>query len=203
MARAPSRDVVASKGKAGGKLNRSETVTVRLDPRLNYLCDLAARVQRRTKSSFIEWAVETVLDSVKVPNTGGWDSEALSINDLAKSLWDVDEMDRLVALAFHAPILMTHEEQVIWKLIRDHGYMWRGRWYGATGDDEETWTWQVLPEFLIEDRLRKYFPVFKSIAAGLADDDDPSDNPIPSWQRTRKIKATSGANSDLDDDIPF
>lgn len=44
------------------KLNRSETVTVRFDPRLNYLCDLAARAQRRTKSSFIEWAVAQAID---------------------------------------------------------------------------------------------------------------------------------------------
>ena len=43
---------------SGGRLSRSETVTVRLDPRLNYLSELAARVERRTKSSFIEAMLE-------------------------------------------------------------------------------------------------------------------------------------------------
>lgn len=43
------------------KLNRSETVTVRLDPRLNYLTELAGRAQRRTKSSFIEWAIKEAI----------------------------------------------------------------------------------------------------------------------------------------------
>lgn len=47
--------------KVGSKLNRSETVTIRLDPRLNYLTDLAARCQRRTKSSFIEWVIKETL----------------------------------------------------------------------------------------------------------------------------------------------
>ena len=32
----------------GGKLSRSETVTVRLDPKLRYLAELAARIHRRT-----------------------------------------------------------------------------------------------------------------------------------------------------------
>ncbi len=45
----------------GGKLSRTETVTVRLDPRLNYLCELAGRAQRRTKSGFIEWAVQRAI----------------------------------------------------------------------------------------------------------------------------------------------
>src|SRR5688572_20503606 len=53
--------------KGGAKLNRSETVTVRLDPKLNYLCELAARAQRRTKSSFIEWAIADSLGSVSLP----------------------------------------------------------------------------------------------------------------------------------------
>jgi hypothetical protein len=53
----------------GGKLSRSETVTVRLDPKLNYLCDLAARGQRRTKSSFIEWAIDNALKYVTIPGS--------------------------------------------------------------------------------------------------------------------------------------
>jgi hypothetical protein len=42
----------------GGKLSRSETVTVRLDPKLRYLAELAARLHRRTLSSYIEWAIK-------------------------------------------------------------------------------------------------------------------------------------------------
>ena len=46
----------------GGKLARTETVTVRLDPKLRYLAELAARVHRRTLSSYIEWAIKESLD---------------------------------------------------------------------------------------------------------------------------------------------
>ena len=47
----------------GAKLSRSETVTVRLDPKLRYLAELGARSQRRTVSSFIE----NPLSSTPVP----------------------------------------------------------------------------------------------------------------------------------------
>jgi hypothetical protein len=172
---------------------------------LNYLSALAARAQRRTKSSFIEWAVETALNAVSVPGTSQWGTEGLqSIDDLANQLWDVDEPDRLVALAFHAPILMTHEEQVLWKLIREHGYLWRGRWLSISGDDEETWTWEVQQDRLIMDRVRKYFEIFKTAARGEAD----GPVPVPSWTRTRKVgpkpdNSSSSFADDLDEDIPF
>lgn len=41
---------------------RSVTVTARLDRRLRYLAEIAARAQRRTLSSFIEWAIR---DSIR------------------------------------------------------------------------------------------------------------------------------------------
>ena len=47
----------------GGKLARSETVTVRLDPKLRYLAELAARLHRCTLSSYIEWAINASLDN--------------------------------------------------------------------------------------------------------------------------------------------
>jgi hypothetical protein len=196
--------------KRGGKLNRSETVTVRFDPRLNYLTELAARSQRRTKSSFIEWAVESALKSVTVPSSGDFAGQDRSIDELAVWLWDVDEADRLVSLAFRAPILMTHEEQILWKLIREHGFLWRGRWIRENGGDEESWNWDVAEHRIIMERVREYFEFFKLAAAGEARLSDP-DCPVPSWSKTRKRKpdwstepdTSSVFTDDLDEDPPF
>src|SRR4051794_21564371 len=68
--------IAPSSNRGGAKLNRSETVTVRLDPKLNYLCELAARAQRRTKSSFIEWAVADSLRNVILPEVYSWDEDS-------------------------------------------------------------------------------------------------------------------------------
>ncbi len=90
------------KKKVGGaKTSRSETVTVRLNPELRFLAEIAARKQHRTLSSFIEWAVQEA--TVEVP----------------PALWDVDETDRFINLAINEPALLTFEEQRLWKMIKE------------------------------------------------------------------------------------
>jgi uncharacterized protein (DUF1501 family) len=59
------RRIRGNLGLDGGKAPvESDTVTIRLDPRLNYLAELAGRAQRRSKSSFIQWAVQEALKGV-------------------------------------------------------------------------------------------------------------------------------------------
>jgi hypothetical protein len=172
--------------KGGAKLNRSETVTVRLDPKLNYLCELAARAQRRTKSSFIEWAIADALRSVSLPEVmenEDFDHEReVSIQQKASQLWHVDEPDRVAALALIAPALLTHEEQLIWRLIRENGYLWRGRY-----DKQGEWSWTLNEGDLIKDRLRDNWELFKEVAIG----DRPKED-LPRWSKLP-----------LDGDSPF
>jgi hypothetical protein len=128
----------------GAKLNRTETVTVRLDPKLSYLCELASRAQRRTKSSFVEWAVAEAIKNVELPEVLEFEdfdvSRTVTVSEKSAELWEVDEADRLVALALIAPALLTHDEQLIWKLIKECGYLWRGK-YDSSGE----WSWELRP----------------------------------------------------------
>jgi len=101
--------------KGGGELNRTQTVTIRLDPKLRYLTDLAARSQRRTTSGFIEWAIETALKEVGVYSEITRDS--VSLSDIKDSLWDVDEPHRFLKLAIEFPNLLNHHEQVLWQCL--------------------------------------------------------------------------------------
>lgn len=178
------------KRKGGGsKLSRSETVTVRLDPKLRYLAELAARKQRRTLSSFIEWAVEDSLSRVLVEEG----LNGASIADQAENLWDVDEADRFAKLALRYPYLLTHDEQVVWKLVCENGTLWRGRYAGPNNE----WTWKVTEEALIFGRLREHWNQFIAVARGQADKSG-----LPTWVKRKEIPAKSGFD-DLDDDIPF
>src|SRR2546427_6629698 len=109
-------------GGGGGKLNRSETVTIRLDPKLRYLTELAARKHRRTVSSFIEWAIESALDRIILrEDTAG----EKTLGGQSETLWDVDEPDRFAKLGQHYPELLTHDEQVLWKLIMECRFLWQ------------------------------------------------------------------------------
>ena len=183
------------KRKGGGKLARSETVTVRLDPKLRYLADLAARKQRRTLSSYIEWAIEDSLHRIQLYST-----EGESLADESAALWDVDESDRFAKLALRHPDLLTHEEQVRWKLIRENGLIWRGRYADNGGE----WTWNVREESLNFSTLRDHWESFCNAA------ETGRKEGLPQWQRNKAkvanpppaVTKPSGFD-DMDDDIPF
>ena len=182
-----------SKRKAGGgKLSRSETVTVRLDPKLRYLTELAALKQRRTVSSFIEWAIEDSLGRVYLQEGGYGNDLGTSVADVAAKLWDVDDADRFVKLALTYPDLLTHEEQKRWKLIRENGFLWRGNYSKNSGK----WTWQVAEGYLRFDQLRAHWDDFCAVARGEASRDT-----LPTWADT-KSSPKSGSN-DMDDEMPF
>lgn len=105
---------------SGGKLSRTETVTVRFDPRLRYLAELAARKQRRTLSSFIEWSVEEIINKTIIyEGTGHNGDETRTFAEEADRLWDVDEVERLARLAILHPELLTYDEQKVWKILKD------------------------------------------------------------------------------------
>ncbi|MBT5943900.1 MAG: hypothetical protein HOK98_15380 [Rhodospirillaceae bacterium] len=135
---------MTDKGKAagGGRLNRSETVTVRLDPRLNYLCELAARTQRRTKSSFIETAIAEALLTAE-PSPFRRNGSPKTIGSCADQLWHVHDHQRLARLAGQFPHLLTIDEQEIWALICDLGHLWSGHW--EQDGSEEVWRWETRP----------------------------------------------------------
>lgn len=174
----------------GGKLSRSETVTVRLDPKLRYLTELASRKHRRTVSSYVEWAVEESLQRVNLrdESSGSRDDHrrAISIREVADSLWDVDEADRLAKLAMQFPELLTHEEQVLWKLVRENGLLWKGH-YDKIKDE---WTWRVGPDSLMYASLREHWETFNSVAKGEADK-----STLPKWAKTKPDPEI--------DDVPF
>lgn len=165
----------------GSKLSRSETVTVRLDPKLRYLAELAARKQRRTLSSFIEWSIEDTLSRVFISENAPY---AKSIADEASLLWDVDEADRFAKLALAHPDLLTHDEQILWKLIRENGYLWRGDY-----DRDDEWSWRINEGSLLFDRVREYWEVFKAVSIG-----DLEKDALPTWIKKKEID---------DNDIPF
>jgi hypothetical protein len=142
---------------------KSEIVTVRLDPKLKYLAELAAKRQRRPLSSFIEWAVEQSLAQVYPDPMGGTGNEAPeSFNDVANNLWDIDEPDRFVKLALRYPDLLDHSQQRLWKLIRENGALWRGHFDPITDEFE----WKFSEETLRVDVLRQHWETFGRVASG-------------------------------------
>lgn len=167
----------------GGRLNRSQTVTVRLDPKLNYLCELAARVQRRTKSSFIEKVIDDAIVRIKLDQRA-YGSQSPSIGECSDKLWHVRPHERLIELAFLAPHLMTMEEQEIWAVICEHGYFWSGEWNNSGG--EQVWTWEVENHSLYRERVGECWDRIVAVAEGRED----AKEALPEYPRRRNAATT-------------
>jgi hypothetical protein len=177
---------------------RSETVSVRLDPKLRYLAELAARKQRRTLSSYIEWAIEASLEKVILTEGEEWnDARSVNLANAAADLWDVEDADKFAKLAFRYPDLLTHHEQVVWKLIRENGYLWRGFYHKLTNK----FTWETSADFLIFETLRAHWNVFNDVARG-----DLDKSALPKWAMFKPVPKKPDADMPPpmdDDDIPF
>ncbi len=168
------------KERRGSKLHRTEIVTIRLDPKLRYLTELAARKQRRTVSSFIEWAIERTLSEVILHEDYNGDRPTtVSVREESARLWDVDEPDRLVRLATLYPDLLTHEEQVLWKLIQTCDALWN-----SEGEQQSRTRIPEQPQLDL-DGLRMYWDAFKKVARG---EDPESALPSSGSKETEKPK---------------
>jgi hypothetical protein len=180
------------------KLRRTETIGFRLEPKLRFAAELAARKQRRSLSSFIEWAVEEAVKKVALKtyessnfNEPDRDETAYDAINLA---WDVDEADRFAKLAFNYPFLLDHEEEVLWKLVRLRGWFWKGRY-----DDNDEWLWKTDERSLVFDRLREHWDILKMVAKG-----ELTENSLPELSRKGNSESNNEPESDSsDDDIPF
>lgn len=163
----------ASKGKnGGGKLARSETVTVRLTPKMRYVAELAARKHHRTLSSFIEWAVDEALHSVLLfegiedgKRTGD------SFAAVGNTLWHPKESVRFLNLGFIYPDLLSYSDQLIWQVIHEYELIRtvRGknvgilRFFddGMVNSDAVYSCWQEIKNYSIDENAKK--PLDKAV----------------------------------------
>lgn len=153
--------------KKASKLRRTSVVTAQLDPKLRYAVELAARDQRRTTSSFIEWALDKAVAEVKIASPDG--TKKLPLMRMLDALWDVDEGDRFLLLACHAPQLLNYDEQVLWKTAREY--------YGL-GTKFDDWPTDVRQHF------RAHWNAFQSLAR---DEIAAKDIPIEGWLVTESL----------------
>ena len=181
--------IKAPKG-AGSKLGRTDTVSIRLDPRLNYLCELAARSQRRTKSSFIE---SMLAEQIQTLTINKWRETGIdepnTFGDAAETLWHVRDSQRLVSLALIAPELMTFEEQHIWALIEENGYFWMGTW------EKDRWKYSPTLTSIIRDRVDERWDDLLAVALG-----EESSDILP---KVTKKSGKPEPEQEMDDEIPF
>jgi len=136
----------------GAKTSRSETVTVRLDPRLRYMAEIAAKCERRTLSSYIESAVESSLERVYLDR-----DHDVTVASSAKLLWFISEPARLARLNKMYPHLLDINEQRLIRAAREASKAIGGNLRVAGLDEHEQAEYEA-------DRIRPYWDFLKSAA---------------------------------------
>ena len=196
----------SKKPASGSKLSRSEITSVRLDPKLRYLAELGAKKQRRTVSSYIEWAVEKSLEQV-VLSVGDRNEPDDTLASEAANLWDIDESERFIKLAIRYPDLLDQAEQERWKLLRDSKVLSPAHSRTTYGSDQ--WNYAKLDDTI--------FPAVRQIWGDLVEAHKAGPAAGAAWVRRTREAVDSGllypqSNTaktkargfdDIDDDIPF
>lgn len=131
---------------------RSETVTFRLDARLKFLADLAARSQGRKLGNFVEMAVEEALKTVVIiderePNAGIDEAyqpmHGKTLAEVADSLWSPNEAIRFLNVVHTAPWLLTNGESKLLRILQHSDYfapLVKGARILHPGRIQEHWT---------------------------------------------------------------
>lgn len=182
------------------RMSRSETVSVRLDPKLRYLAELAARKQRRSLSSYIEWAVEESLGNVMLYVDGNYGEHNASVSSESDRLWDVDESERFIKLAINYPELLTHEEQERWKMLSDSTLLQPAKSRRQNGSIN--WNHALL-EDLIYPAVRKHWSSLIAAHAGGADAREAWVSNIAELMQDHAIYPSLANDGNDMDDIPF
>ena len=198
----------AKKTRGGSKLSRSEITTVRLDPKLRYLAEIAARKHRRTLSSYVEWAVESSLRDVKIYEGTGYNGDdSISVAEEASTLWDVDESERFIRLAIAYPSLMTHEEQERWKMLSDSDLLGPAKKRARNGSIE--WDRAKL-EDVVFPTVRRHWPLLIHAHSEGAEGQQAWVRMMRQKVQEREIfadyppkKSSASAFDEMDDKLPF
>jgi hypothetical protein len=166
----------------GGKLNRSEVIQTRLNPKLRFIAEVMARQERRTLSSLIEGLIEEAAEQHRIPLVlsersqtdrylfGKRKYQKVSMKSAADLIWSAEEADRFAGLALFLPDLLTPEEEALWNLITYTPYFWQ---HFETNIETKSGKvigheWWPLVDYhgLIREHLREHWSLLQAILEG-------------------------------------
>src|SRR3990167_395646 len=174
---------MARKKGGGGKLNRSEIIQARLDPKLHMAAEIMARAERRTLSSFIERSIEQMAKTLKVKRNlfNTWMSpdyeiftqdklyshfDRVTVEEAVKDIHGNHEAISFFKFASYFPELLTRDEEELFRTIISIPYFWM--YYPINTEDQKgriihtSWAQVNAVEGLVYDHLIEYWDSLKS-----------------------------------------
>lgn len=164
----------------GGKLNRSEIIQARLDPKLHMAAEIMARSERRTLSSFIEKTIEQSARDTNVKRNlkflwwlenheqyyvGKKTFDEVTVEEAVQDIADEHEAVRFVRFGMYFPELMNIDEKKMYHDIVYTCYFWAHYPYRVEDNNgkfiKTEWSQADALEGLDKDNLLEYWDRIK------------------------------------------
>ncbi|MDW9363595.1 hypothetical protein GOA99_19870 [Sinorhizobium meliloti] len=176
---------------------KSETLTIRLDPKTRFMLEFVARLRGQTITTVVERAIADTADEAKIVVYDGPDLTW-------KDFWSIEEGERALQIYAEPSLRPTYEEDKRLAFARKHWpffYTSDKKQVVRTGYVEILWP--RIDEFIAiddEHKANDYFAAGRAMKKALSDAKVAS----PDWPpETKPSSQKSAFSSDLDDDIPF
>ena len=105
--------------KKKGETATTVSVGIRIDPKIKFALDLMGRLQKRSLTAVIEWAISNAISQ----QVGGPDGSAVS--EIVDNVWSTDDAVRFVNLCYHLPEALTYDELRTWETIKASKIFWK------------------------------------------------------------------------------
>lgn len=104
--------------KKKGETSTTVAVGIRIDPKIKFALDLMGRMQKRSLTAVVEWAISNAIAQQRFR---GPDE---TFADAVEKVWSTDESTRFVQQALYMPETLTYDELRIWETIKATKDFW-------------------------------------------------------------------------------
>ncbi|WP_028054294.1 hypothetical protein [Sinorhizobium medicae] len=185
------------------KAGKSETLTIRLDPKTRFILEYLSRLKGQTITTVVERAIvaaasQEYVPDPKHPDPDGW-----------QYFWDVSDGVRALRMAERSEFFPTYEEEKRLQFCREHWpFFWSSKERNSFLNYYVDVLWPNIDTFVQiheDQKANDYFAAGKAMRTALTN----AKLRAPDWpikdQKEDKSKIRSGGefSRDLDDDIPF
>lgn len=113
-----------AKNKPSQGARKTETLTLRLDPKVKMMIEIISRIRRQSITGVVEAAIEEIAFDLDTPYFDDGESHNYSLGAIFSEIWSADESERFINACYRLPSLMTYEEQRIWETIKSSKCFW-------------------------------------------------------------------------------
>lgn len=113
-----------AKNKPSQGARKTETLTLRLDPKVKVMIEIISRIRRQSITGVVEAAIEEIAFDLDTPYFDDGEMHNYSLGSIFSDVWSADESERFINMCYHLPSLLTYEEQRIWETIKSSSCFW-------------------------------------------------------------------------------